>query len=70
MHFRYATMDADLRFIRSNGALFFRMIDGMLRYGMLRYGMLRYGTVRYGTVRYGTVRYGTLETSVRYATLR
>jgi hypothetical protein len=47
-------------------ALFFRTIDGLLRYGTVRYGTVRYGTVRYGTVRYGTVRYGT----VRYGALK
>jgi hypothetical protein len=47
-------------------ALFFRTIDGLLRYGTVRYGTVRYGTVRYGTVRYATVRYAT----VRYATVR
>ncbi len=37
-------------------ALYFRTIDGLLRYG----------TVRYGTVRYARVRYGALEISDKY----
>jgi hypothetical protein len=32
-------------------ALFFRTIDGLLRYGTIRYDTVRYDTVRYGTVR-------------------
>ena len=46
--------------------LFFRMIDGMLRYGTVRYGRVRYVTVRYGTVRCGRVRCG----AVRYGALK
>ena len=38
-------------------SLFFRTIDGLLRYG----------TVRYDTVRYDTVRYGALKNSDKFA---
>ena len=40
-------------------ALFFRTIDGLLRYGTIGYGKIGYGTIGYGTIGYGTIGYGT-----------